>query len=182
MKGEDYVGENQDRKRLYALIISGIFFVGIVPFLCILLALFIDALLNFPILFINLFNLFIALPVLSVGFLWEIWANIALYREGKGSPVPTSATETIRLVEIGPYRFSRNPMIFGYILMFIGLGILFNSLSLLVIISPIILGLLILYVKFREEVDLELRFGEAYKKYKKRKSFIIPCFPEKKLK
>jgi protein-S-isoprenylcysteine O-methyltransferase Ste14 len=53
------------------------------------------------------------------------------------------------------------------------------SLSLLIIIAPLILALLILYVKFIEEKALEARFGEAYVNYKKKKSFIIPNFFQK---
>ena len=65
-------------------------------------------------------------------------------------------------------------MIFGYVLIFIGLGLFLNSWSLMVLISSIVLGLLILYVKLKEEGDLEKRFGDSYKKYKDNTSFIIP--------
>ncbi|MFX1294120.1 MAG: methyltransferase family protein [Promethearchaeota archaeon] len=112
-----------------------------------------------------------------LGFFWPIWANIDLFTKGKGSPIPTKSTQTIFLAVSGPYRYCRNPMIFGTFLIFAGLGIFVNSLSLLLIIAPIILILLCLYVKLREEQALEGRFGAPYLEYKNLTSFVIPWFP-----
>jgi len=164
-----------DRRNL-ALIFSGVLLVGVVPLLLTLLAILLDSLLQFPPIILFPFNMGIAIPILIIGFFWGIWSNLDLYREGKGSPIPTKSTETIILVESGPYKYCRNPMIFGYVLIFVGLGAFVNSLSLLIIIAPLILILLILYVKLIEEKALEARFGEAYVAYKRKKSFIIPWF------
>ena len=161
-------------KRRLALILSGILLVIIVPIVILLLAILLDLVFHFPIIIIFPYNIICALPILVIGFFWAIWANFDLYRKGKGSPVPTKSTETIILVESGPYKYCRNPMIFGYVLIFVGLGFLVNSLSLLIIFAPLVLILLVLYVKLIEERDLEARFGESYVKFKQRKSFILP--------
>lgn len=167
----------RNRKRLFALIMSGIFVVGILPILAVFLAILLDILFGFPKILLSPWNFIISTPILILGFFWSIWANIYLFTKGKGSPVPTKSTQTIFLVASGPYRYCRNPMIFGTFLIFAGLGIFVNSLSLLLIIAPIILILLCIYVKLREEQALETRFGTPYLEYKNSTSFVIPWFP-----
>lgn len=167
------------RNRIIALIVGGIVTIVVLPLLLALLALAIDRGLNLPIILPYPINLVISIPILVVGFFWGFWSNLNLYEKGQGSPIPTKSTETIFLVNAGPYKYCRNPMIFGYVLIFVGLGFLLNSWSLMVLISAIVLGLLILYVKLKEEPDLEKRFGDSYKKYKDNTSFIIPWVPMK---
>jgi protein-S-isoprenylcysteine O-methyltransferase Ste14 len=169
----------RERKRIIALILGGIVTVAVLPILLALLALCIDRWLNLPIVLQYPLNLVISIPILIVGFFWGIWANINLFSKGQGGPIPTKATETIFLVNSGPYKYCRNPMIFGYVLIFVGLGLLLNSWSLMVLMSSIVFGLLIVYVKFKEERDLEKRFGESYKNYKKNTSLLIPWIPKK---
>ncbi len=169
----------RERKRIIALILGGIVTVAVLPILLALLALCIDRWLNLPIVLQYPLNLVISIPLLIVGFFWSIWANIDLFKKGEGGPIPTKTTETIYLVNSGPYKYCRNPMIFGYVLIFVGLGLLLNSWSLMVLMSSIVFGLLIVYVKFKEERDLEKRFGESYKNYKKNTSLLIPWIPKK---
>ncbi len=173
------MNDNRTRKRIVALIIGGIFVVGILPALSIILAIALDNFFRFPKLLFNPWNFIVSIPILILGFFWAIWANMDLFTKGKGSPIPTKYTQTIFLVASGPYRYCRNPMIFGTFLIFAGLGVFVNSLSLLLIITPIILILLCVYVKVREEKALEKRFGASYLEYKNSTSFIIPWFPSK---
>jgi len=170
---------NRKRKRIIALILGGIFTVAVIPMVLTVIALYIDQWLGLPIILQYPLNLAISIPLLIVGFFWSIWANIDLFKKGEGGPIPTKSTETIHLVNSGPYKYCRNPMIFGYVLIFVGLGLLLNSWSLMVFMSSIVFGLLIVYVKFKEERDLEKRFGESYKNYKKNTSLLIPWIPKK---
>jgi protein-S-isoprenylcysteine O-methyltransferase Ste14 len=70
-------------------------------------------------------------------------------------------------------------MVFGYILIWVGLGFLFNSYTLLLGFSLLVAALLILFVKIWEEKDLESRFGDSYRDYKNRVSFLIPIPPKR---
>ena len=167
------------KKRILALIISGIYVVIIVPTIGILVSLYIDSFFNFPELIPFPVNIIIAIIILFTGFYWAIWSNSELYKRGKGSPVPLKGTHTTVVVISGPYKYTRNPMIFGYVLIWIGLGILFNSLFLLIGFTLIITILLIIFVKVWEEKNLEKRFGNSYIEYKNRVSFLIPL-PSKK--
>ncbi|MFW9828609.1 MAG: methyltransferase family protein [Candidatus Thorarchaeota archaeon] len=169
-------------KRILALIISGVFVVIILPIIGVYVSLFLDSTFKFPQIVIFPINLIIAIIVMIIAFIWAIWSNFELYHSGKGSPVPLKGTQTMTIVSKGPYRYSRNPMVFGYILLWIGLGFLFNSIFLLIGFSLIITILLILIVKLWEEKDLESRFGNSYLEYKKKVSFLIPLPPKKKKK
>ena len=171
----------RNRKRIIVLIVSGIYVIIILPIIGVFISLYIDAFFGFSILITTPFNIIIAVIFLVVGFFWAIWANIELYRMGQGSPVPFKETQTRILVIRGPYEYTRNPMVFGYILIWIGMGFFFNSLFLTLGFTSIITILLIVLIKLWEEKNLEKRFGESYVEYKKKISFIIPL-PRKKQK
>jgi len=173
--------ENSNRKikRILALIFSGIYVVIVVPIIGVLVSRYLDSLFRFPKIIIYPINIIISIIVLATGFFWAIWANFELFTSGKGSPVPLKGTQTEVLVVKGPYKYSRNPMIFGYILLWIGLGFLFNSIFLLFGFTLFIILLLIAVVKLWEEKNLIKRFGNSYLEYKSKVSFIIP-FPSKK--
>lgn len=91
-------------------------------------------------------------------------------RVGKGNPFDAMGHEvaprTRHLMTEGPYRLSRNPMLSGTYLYYIGVLIaLWDGWSLLVFI--IVAGLMTLQVR-SEERRLEADFGDDYLEYKKR--------------
>jgi protein-S-isoprenylcysteine O-methyltransferase Ste14 len=167
-------------KRVLALIFSGIYVLAVLPVIGILISLYLDSLLGWSEIILYPFNLIIAIIILVVGFFFAIWSNIEIFRTGKGSPVPLKGTHTTELVIKGPYKYSRNPMVFGYILFWIGLGFIVNSLFLAILFTGFITIVLILLVKLWEEKNMAKRFGKSYLEYKKRVSFLIP-FPPKKI-
>ncbi len=175
------IEKNNDRrvKRILALVFSGIYVIIVLPIIGVLVSLYLDSLLGFPEIILYPINIIISIIFLAIGFYWAIWSNVELYKMGKGSPVPLKGTHTTVLVAKGPYKYSRNPMIFGYILIWIGLGFLFNSIFLLFGFTLFIILLLIVVVKLWEEKNLIKRFGNSYLEYKSKVSFIIP-FPSKK--
>jgi protein-S-isoprenylcysteine O-methyltransferase Ste14 len=94
-------------------------------------------------------------------------------RIGKGTLAPWSPTK--KLVITGIYRYVRNPMIIGVLIVLIGESISFLSLNILIwaLIFFIINNI---YFLFYEEPDLEKRFGNDYKEYKKNVPRWIPRF------
>ncbi|MEM2146709.1 MAG: isoprenylcysteine carboxylmethyltransferase family protein [Candidatus Jordarchaeaceae archaeon] len=169
----------RNRKRIAALIGGGILFVVILPISCIYVSQLIDSCFGFPKLILQPFNFVIAAIFFAVGFFWAIWSNVDLFRKGEGTPVPMSETQTRRLVVDGAYKYTRNPMMFGYLLIMVGLGFLFNSLFLTFGVTSIFTVGLVAVIKLWEEKNLERRFGEAYVEYKKKVSFLIPMPPKK---
>lgn len=69
------------------------------------------------------------------------------------------------IVTSGPYRFSRNPIYLAMTILFIGIGILVNSLWILIILVPIIF-VMEFGVIAREEKYLARKFGDKYTRYK----------------
>jgi protein-S-isoprenylcysteine O-methyltransferase Ste14 len=83
---------------------------------------------------------------------------------------------TKKFVENDVYKTTRNPMSLGYYLF--ALAFAFISGSTLLTLC-VLLGLIpahIFFLKYFEEMELELRFGESYIEYKQKTPFIIPKF------
>ncbi|MDN3669058.1 isoprenylcysteine carboxylmethyltransferase family protein [Echinicola jeungdonensis] len=125
---------------------------------------------NYPIGIPYLIGIGLSIILFFTGFGLYMW-TIILFAQAKGSQTPILPTQ--KLVTTGPYAHSRNPMVTGTILMILGIGISLDSWSFLVF-GLIIPSLYILYIKFVEEKELEARFGESYKNYKKSTPFIFP--------
>lgn len=139
--------------------------------LFILFSFVMDNILNLPRLLPIPFNLLISVPILILGLLLILWSSL-LFAKAKGTPVPFFPP--IKLVDTGPYAYIRNPIVLGYILMFLGFGILLGSISLVLIITPFFILLLILEIKLIEEPELEKRLGKEYLDYRKRVPMFIP--------
>ena len=104
-----------------------------------------------------------ALFVLSAAL--SSWSIVFLMAKGKGTPNPDHPPTF--LVEQGPYRYSRNPMVAGAFLWLLGMALLARSLLLLLYAS--LLGLVAqLYHVRTEEPELVQRFGKAYLDYQQR--------------
>ena len=107
------------------------------------------------------------------GILFLGWSIIAQRVIGRGTPMPLMATQ--KLVVQKPYLYTRNPMFFGLINLFFGISILFGSISSLIMVL-LFSVVILLYVKFIDEKELEKRFGDEYLSYKKTSPFLIPTF------
>jgi protein-S-isoprenylcysteine O-methyltransferase Ste14 len=90
---------------------------------------------------------------------------------GKGTPAPYSPPKI--LVAIGIYKFVRNPMMIGVWSVLIGETVLFMNVGILIWFM-IFFFASILFVALWEEQDLEKRFGEPYRKYKKKVPRWVP--------
>jgi len=102
--------------------------------------------------------------VFALALALGVWAIVTI--TGAGSNVPTNRPTTA-IVESGPYRFTRNPIYLGMMLVLIGLAIAFDNLWLLLMLVPF--ALVIRYgVVAREEAYLERKFGDAYRGYRAR--------------
>ena len=81
---------------------------------------------------------------------------------------------TKKVVEGDIYRRIRNPMSLGYYLLALSVGFISGS-TLLTL--GFLLGVIpshIFFLKYFEELELELRFGESYKEYEQKVPFLIP--------
>jgi len=134
-----------------------------------------------PDLFSYPFRLAVALLLGLPGLVFTIWSNAALFFRGKGGPTDLFDMEisprTKRLVVTGPYKFTRNPMVFGVNSCYAALAIYWNSLAALGIWA-VWLALVVFYLKSTEEKRLLRDFGKEYEEYRQRVPMIIP-WPER---
>lgn len=112
-----------------------------------------------------------ALLPLSIGtaiYFWCLW-DFAV--RGRGTPAPIDAPS--RLVVYGLYRYVRNPMYIGVLLVIIGWAMFFYSKS--VVVYGAAVGLFFhLFVVLFEEPLLREKFGEAYRSYCQRVGRWLP--------
>ena len=111
------------------------------------------------------------------GCLTMLWPVVQFFR-ARGTPVPLNPPQ--KLITTGLYAHVRNPMITGLFLLMLGLGVLFGSLSLILIFTPLFIVLNVLYVKAVEEKEMEKKFGEEYVAYKKKVPMFIPGLKTRK--
>ena len=109
--------------------------------------------------------------LLLIGVPMVCWTIIRFLRT-KGSPIPFNPPPA--LVVNGLYRVVRNPMHLGWTVLLVGVALLMQSFTLLVIFIPPFILVHIIYLKFVEEKELEKKFGQAYIDYKKKVPMFFP--------
>lgn len=105
-----------------------------------------------------------AILILGVGTIIVMWCIRDFYYSGIGTLAPWSPPTN--LVVVGLYRFVRNPMYLGILLIVLGWAIFFRS-PLLVIYNVSLLLLFHLRVVKKEEPWLHKRFGLSWEDYQK---------------
>jgi len=150
--------------------VGALFFFTLVA-LFIVVSLQVDKLLGLPKLLPTSVNIISSVPILAVGLFLVLW-SVLHFIKVKGTPVPFNPPP--KLVTTGPYAYVRNPMLTGVFILFFGLGILFRSISLVFILTPLFVLLNVLELRAVEEPELEKRLGKEYLEYKKRVSMFIP--------
>ena len=119
----------------------------------------------------------ISLLIFLTGAYFMIWSNVFLFNIGKGGPADglgvSISPQTKKLVTIGPYRYSRNPMVFGAFSLYVSIVIFLNSIIGLISLL-IFLFIAINYLRLSEEKRLLKDFGDEYIDYKKKVSMIFP--------
>jgi len=110
-------------------------------------------------------------PLIVIGVGVTAWSAIHFLKV-KGTPVPFNPPP--KLVVTGPYQFVRNPMLTGVFLLLFGIGFAINSLSLVVLFTPLYVLANLWEIKEIEEPELVKRFGEDYVKYQMQIPIFIP--------
>ena len=150
--------------------------VGLVVFFSMLLvvvfgSLYMDRAIGFPKLLSGPIGTLIGVVLLSLGLLVWAWC-VVWFSKAKGTPVPFNPPR--ELVTVGPYAWSRNPMLSGVFASLFGFGFLLHSVSMVFVWTPVFVILNVLELKLIEEPELERRFGESYIEYKRRVSMFVP--------
>jgi protein-S-isoprenylcysteine O-methyltransferase Ste14 len=124
-------------------------------------------------------RLFVFWPLLLVGLLFVLWSNLFLVIRGKGGPAEgfgvAVSPPTEKLVVTGPYRYTRNPMVFGAQCCYMGFMVWLGSIAGIVIVACFVV-FAVFYLKNSEEKRLVKDFGKDYEEYRKRVPLLVPWF------
>jgi protein-S-isoprenylcysteine O-methyltransferase Ste14 len=115
---------------------------------------------------INLFpwksQIIIGIPFIGAGCGLFFWALKTMLHNGEN---PSPDEPTVKIIDVGPYKFSRNPIYLSYLLFYFGLAVLFDIVWTLVLFIPLII-IVTKYVIEPEEDYLGRKFGADYADYK----------------
>lgn len=94
--------------------------------------------------------------------------------KGRGTPAPFDPPRAF--VAVGPYRWVRNPMYLGGLLLLLGFGLWHRSPA-MAAITALVWALVHAFVVLVEEPGLVRRFGEDYEAYRRRVRRWVPRPP-----
>jgi len=103
-----------------------------------------------------------SLAVLGLGAALALWCILTFALVGKGTPAPFDPPR--RLVVAGPYRWVRNPMYIGAVLVLLGAALFYGSVGLLAFVAGF-WTVAHLFVVLYEEPVLQRTFGALYTDY-----------------
>ncbi len=116
---------------------------------------------------------YLAFPLWAVGgmiLLWSFWNFLV---QGLGTPAPIDPPK--ELVATGFYRYVRNPMYVGILLILIG-HFLWLKVIWLIVYAAIVFLAFHLFVTLYEEPALKKKFGTGYEEYLKKVPRWFPRF------
>lgn len=115
-----------------------------------------------------------ATVLIGAGVALDAWCFWLFLAAGRGTPAPWDAPR--RVVAVGPYRWVRNPIYIGALMIVLGEAWLFLSLPVLVYTVAVALGFHLIVVAY-EEPGLRAQFGDEYARYQDRVPRWIPRPP-----
>jgi protein-S-isoprenylcysteine O-methyltransferase Ste14 len=130
-----------------------------------------DRLLRLPPLLPEPWNVVLGAPLLLVGLVLSL-SSVLQFAMAKGTPAPLFPPP--KLVAMGFYAHTRNPMLTGVLVAMYALGFLLRSICLVFVLMPALTAVMALWVKWIEEPELERRLGPEYLEYKKRVPRFFP--------
>jgi protein-S-isoprenylcysteine O-methyltransferase Ste14 len=99
------------------------------------------------------------------GFGLALWGRLTFARAG--AEIRPASPVNSALVTTGPFRFTRNPMYLGLLILMIALSLLIGTLAVLVADVVFLLWVNFVSIPFEEE-KMGRQFGEDYRAYKRR--------------
>ncbi len=91
--------------------------------------------------------------------------SIREFKQAGTSVVP--GEPSTMLIERGPYKFTRNPIYIGMVILYFGLAVMLTSAWMLLLLIPVLIVLQRGVVE-REETYLTAKFGDAYRQFQAR--------------
>lgn len=172
----------KDHQQIIGYIIGGTIVLLIIPYGIFRAANYLDPMIGIPLFHSDKIRLGVAVLLFISGGIFGIWSIVLQNVIGKGGPLQIGnldiSPKTQNLVVSGPYKYTRNPMLFGACMMYFAFAVFLNSSAALIIVILFMIFMLI-FVKISEEKRLLKDFGESYEEYRRKTSMFIPWFPKK---
>jgi len=149
----------------------GLVIFGAFTALFVFAAVVVDRLLNLPGLLPEAARLPVSITLIGVGLAVTFW-SVFYFLKVQGTPVPFNPPP--KVVNTGPYRLARNPMLTGVFLFLFGIGFFVSSFSLVFFFTPLYVLINVWELKKIEEPELIKRLGDEYIEYRKRTPMFIP--------
>ncbi len=170
---------NKDKKMILGYIVGGLLVIVLVPSIIYLITSLFDNVYRLEIIQNSIIKWIIIIILLVIGLIYGIWSIIIQNTVGEGGPVEIGNIEispkTKNLVVSGPYKYTRNPMLFGTFLIYLAFALFINSITSILLVCAIFVFMLTVVVKM-EEKRLLNDFGNQYEEYRKKVSMFIPWF------
>lgn len=163
--------------RFGAMLLAGLVFVILLPYVLVVLAPAVDDKLG-----LDCFNrtaaaFIIGCLLMLAGYCLALCTILEQINRGRGTPLPMMPTQG--LLTTGPFRYCRNPMTLGTIVAYLGMSIASATVTGVTLVL-VLAALLITYLKRVEERELDERFGEPYLAYRRQVPFMIPRLRRRK--
>ena len=173
---------NKDQKMLLGYIVGGSLVIVLVPSVIYIITSLFDHVFRLEIIQDSIIKWIIIVILLVTGLIYGIWSVIIQNTIGEGGPVEIGNIEispkTKNLVVSGPYKNTRNPMLFGAFLIYLAFALFINSITSVVLVCAILVFMLTVVVKM-EEKRLLKDFGDQYVEYRNKVSKFFPWFQTK---
>jgi protein-S-isoprenylcysteine O-methyltransferase Ste14 len=173
---------NKDKKMILGYMVGGLLVLVLVPSIIYIITSLFDNVYRFEIIENSMIKWIIIIILLVIGLIYGIWSVIIQNTVGEGGPVEIGNIEispkTKNLVVSGPYKNTRNPMLFGTFLIYLAYALFINSITSVVLVCAIFVFMVNVVVKM-EEKRLLKDFGNQYEEYRKKVSKFIPWFQRK---
>ncbi len=173
---------DKDKKMILGYVVGGLLVIVLVPSIIYTITSLFDNVYRIEIIQNTIIRWITIIILLVPGLIYGIWSVIIQNTVGQGGPVEIGNIEispkTKKLVASGPYKNTRNPMLFGTFLIYLAFALFINSITSVVLVSAIFVFMLTTVVKMEEKRLLQ-DFGNQYEEYRKKVSMFIPWFQRK---
>ena len=173
---------NNEKRMILGYVVGGLLVIVLAPSIIYVITSLCDSVYRIEIIQNVAIRWIIFMILLVTGLVYGIGSVIIQNTVGRGGPVEIRNIEispkTKNLVVSGPYKYTRNPMLFGTFLMYLAFALFINSITAVVFVGAIFVFMLTVVVKMEEQRLLK-DFGKQYEEYRKKVSMFIPWFQRK---
>lgn len=161
-------------------VVGGLLFMGVAPYGLFLISKILDQRLPLewaPPLALRLAALLLSIVLFVVGLIFAVSSNVYLRVQGEGGPAEFAGVEisprTRHLVVRGPYRYTRNPMLFGACMVYYAAALFLHSIPAFGLAALFNIVMMV-FVKLTEEKRLLRDFGGEYEAYRAKVPMFFP--------